>query len=224
METNKKSIIINANTGNGWYPQGSQRLQRSLIHHGAHSDIKIWNDWPNNNYDKSCPYNIKAAAFEEAIKQGYTHILWLDCSVWAIANPMPVWDIINGEGAYFWSSGANCAEVCSDRCLDYYGVTRDEAEKITDCSTSMFGVNLENPQAQAFMDRWLNAAKDGIFKGSRFHDGQSSDPRFKYFRQDQANASLCLHEQGFKVYQPGEYSSYYVPNPPETVVFLMQGL
>lgn len=224
METSKKAIIINANTGTGWYPTGSQRLQRSLVQHGSHADLRIWNEWPNDNYDKSCPYNIKAAAFEEAIKQGYTHILWLDCSVWAIANPMPVWDIINGEGAYFWSSGANAAQTCSDKCLDYFGITRDEAEKITDCSTSMFGFNLENPIAKLMLYKFIQAAKDGIFAGSREHDNQSRDPRFKFHRQDQSAMTCIIRKHGGKIYQPGEYSSYYVPNPPESVVFLMAGL
>ena len=223
MDSTIKACIINAAIGS-WYPVGQKRLVNSLIHHGFNWDILTWTDWPNQNFDTSCNYNVKAAAFEEAINQGYTHILWLDSSVWAIKDPNLIFDIINEQGYYFWSNGYNCAQECSDRCLEYFQITRDEAEKMPVASTSMFGVNLTNPVGMAFMQMWLRSAKDRIFHGSRLHDNQSSDPRFLWHRQDQSAASIILNQLGCYIHPPGLYSSYYEPNLPESVVLTMRGM
>jgi hypothetical protein len=183
-----------------------------------------WKDWPNSNFDKSCNYNVKAAAFQEAIENDFTHILWLDSSVWAVKDPNPIMDIINEEGYYFWANGYNCAQECSDKCLEYFGITRDEAEKMPVASTSMFGVNITNPIGQEFIERWIQSALDGVFYGSRFHDNQSQDPRFLWHRQDQSAASIILNQLGCKIHAPGQYSSYYEPVLPESVLFTMRGM
>jgi len=223
MESNVKACIINAAIGS-WYPKGQQRLHGSLLFHGFNWDILTWTDWPNDNFDKGCNYNVKAAAFEEAIQQGYTHILWLDSSVWAVKDPNPIFDIINEFGYYFWSNGYNCAQECSDKCLEYFGTSRDEAEKMPVASTSMFGVNITNPIGKEFIERFIQSSKDGVFHGSRFHDGQSSDPRFLHHRQDQSAASIILNQLGCKIHAPGEYSCYYSPVMQESVLFTMRGM
>jgi hypothetical protein len=222
MESKIKHCIINASNGNGWYPRGTARLKRSLIEHGFNGDILTWYDWPNDNLDKTTPYNVKVCAFEEAIKLGYTHILWLDCSVWAIGDPNKLFDVINEHGYYFWPSGYNCAQVCSDKCLDYFGVNRDIAEGYSDCSTSMFGVNLDNPIAKEFIERWIKSAYDGAFKGSRNHDNQSKDKRFMFHRQDQSCASIILNQLEMKITPANIYSSYYSPQQNESIIFTMR--
>jgi hypothetical protein len=224
MESNKRACIINAAIG-GWYPRGQQRLKESLNLHGFSYDFLGWNGWPNDNFDKSCPYNIKAAAFEEAIKAGYTHILWLDCSVWAIKDPNPIFDVINEEGYYVGRSGFNCAQCCSDICLNYFGIDRDTAEGYHDCSSGILGVNLEHEQGSEFINRWLQAAKDKVFHGSRFHDNQSQDKRFLFHRQDQSAASIIMGQMGLKMYDPGIYAMYYQDSGiPESVIFLLRGM
>lgn len=220
-----RAVVINACVGEGWYPKGSERLKNSLVHHGWAGDVLQWiNEWPNDNYDKSCPYNVKAAAFEEAINQGYTHILWLDSSVWAIKQIMPIFDIINEDGYYFWKSGYNCAQVCSDKCLEYFKTDRNKAEKYKDSSTSMMGVNMANPQGNEFITRWIQSAKDGVFSGSRFHDGQSQDTRFLFHRQDQSAASMIIGDMNLKMHNPNRYSAYYETHMNDSVILCMQGI
>lgn len=223
MESHIKACVINAAIGS-WYPKGQVRLINSLRHVGFHHDILTWCEWPNNNFDKSCNYNVKAAAFEEALKKGYTHILWLDASVWSIRNPEPIFDIINEQGYYFWKNGYNCAQECSDGCLNYFGVDRDLAETWDIASTSMMGVNITNPVGKEFIERWLQSARDKVFHGSRFHDNQSQDPRFLWHRQDQSAASIILNQLGCKIHEPKEYSMYYEEQVPESVIFQMRGM
>lgn len=222
MESSKKACIINVSIG-GWYPQGQKRLISSLNLHGFNWDLMMWTDWPNDHFSKDCIYNAKAASFEEAIKAGYTHILWLDSSMWAISDPNKMMDIINEKGWYLGTSGFNCAQVCSDACLRYFSVERNTAETYPDSHTGCFGVNLENPTAKKFMDLWIQSAKDYAFHGSREHDNQSKDPRFKFHRQDQACASIIANQLGMEMTQFGKFVSYY-PNDIDKVIFTCRGM
>lgn len=223
MESGVKACIINVAIG-GWYPKGQERLRRSLIHHGFNHDIFMWDEWPNNNFDKSCPYNIKAAALQEAINMGYSHILWLDASVWAVSDPNRIFDIINHEGYYIGNSGYNCAQSCNDKCLKYFGITRDEAEHIPDCASGILGLHLGNPKGREFANRWIKAAKDGAFSGSRNHDNQSNDPRFLFHRQDQSAASLIAHSLGMNLTPFGSVVAYYEKQLDDNTIFTLRGM
>jgi hypothetical protein len=224
MDSNAKAVIINAAIGS-WYPKGQQRLVRSLIHHGFNWDIKTWTDFPNNNFDKSCPYHIKPAALEEVMKEGYTHVLWLDSSVWAISDPNKMFDIINTVGYYLGDSGGyTCAQTCNDSCLAYFGVSRDQAESIPDCASGILGLNLSNPIAKEFATRWIKAGKDGAFKGSREHDNQSKDPRFQFHRQDQSAASLIAHSLGMKLTPFGGPVAYLESQINKETIFTLRGM
>ncbi len=220
MESN---CIVNAAMG-GWYPRGQKRLKESLIHHGFSGDFLPYLGWANSNYDFNCIYNVKAAAIEEAIKSGYTTILWLDCSVWALQNPDNIFDKINDEGVLMLSSGYNAAQTCSDKCLKYFDITRNEAEKIPDVSTGCFGFNYSHPLGKEFVDKWIQSAKDGIFNGSREHDNQSNDKRFLFYRQDQSCASIICGKIGIKLHTYGEYAMYYEPNMNENILFALKGM
>ena len=223
MDSSIKHAIINGSTGDGWYPLGTDRLERSLIYHGFNGDFIKHYNWPNDIYDKSVKYNIKAAIFGE-VPISYTHVLWLDCSVWAIKDPNPIFDVINEKGYYFWSSGYNCAQTCSDKCLKYFNVSRDEAELMTDVSTSMFGINYNHPLGKEFINRWLKSAWDGQFGGSRLHDNQSQDTRFLFHRQDQSCASIIANQLKMEITPPGVLSEYYNESPSKSTIFLMRGI
>jgi hypothetical protein len=224
MDSNIKHCIVNASNGAGWYPLGTKRLKESLIYHGFNGDIITFDNFPNDEYNKQNPYNIKASAITEVLKRKYTHVLWLDCSVWAIRNPNEIFDVINEHGYYFWRSGYNAAQCCSDKCLEYFDISRDEAEKYQDCSTSMFGFNTDNELGKKFIERWLKAAKDNVFDGSRLHDNQSKDKRFLFHRQDQSAATIILNQLELKLTDPGIYSEYYSDNISKSVVFTMRGM
>lgn len=230
MEASVKATVLNAHNGAGWYPVGQKRLVQSLNYFGWNWDIHTFSAFSHNTeYDKTCPYTIKADAFSRLLqyRTDYTQVIWLDCSVFAVRNPNHFADIVNEKGYYFHKSGFNCAQVCSDKCLEYFGITRDQAEKMPDCSTSIFGLNLGNPLAQQFLKRWLQAAKDGIFHGSRLHDNQSKDPRFLFHRQDQACASVILGILGMQLHEPNQYARLDAPddgNYGDGVMFVMRGM
>lgn len=191
-----RTVFISAGI-NLWYSTGAKRFQRTLREVGWTDDIKIFVDeWPNNKFPRDSVYTIKAACFDWAIREGYTTIIWGDASMHAVRNPQPLVDIINTKGYWLGQSGYNAAQTCSDACLNYFGVTRDWAEKIHDCASGLFGVNLDFPIQRSFIEGFVQAGKDGAFHGSRKHANQSSDPRFLFHRQDQSAATILAGKHG----------------------------
>jgi hypothetical protein len=227
MESQNKATLLNAAWGK-WYPTGSDRLKESLVYHGWAHHAHIWKDDPINEwFNPEFPYTIKAAAWSECLKKGYTHLFWADSSVWCVQNPTKIMDIIHDEGGYFWYSGYNLAQTATDKDLEFAGWTRDFAETLPEIASNMFGVNISNPKGQVFSNVFLEAAKAGVFNSSREHNNASNDPRFLFGRQDQVAATIAYHKASFdNARHPEVISSYYEPNKKlnPTVLFVMQGL
>jgi hypothetical protein len=191
--------IINVIIGNKTPKQRSyaakqQRLRVSLEKH-FNGTFLNWTTFPNDNYDKQNPYNAKAAAFEEAIRQGYTQILWVDAPVVALQDVTPIFDRIEKDGYIAIKNNSwNCAQTVNDACLEYFKVSRDDAEKIQEIATGVIGIDVKHPNGKKLIETFIQACKDGAAAGSRIHDNQSQDPRFKFHRQEQSVFSLSAHK------------------------------
>lgn len=225
MESKTKACIISVGIG-GWYAQGIKRLRESLIYHGFAHDVITWSDIlpPFSEPHHENPYSFKIAAFAHAMQLGYTHIIWLDASFWAVRDPYAIFDIISEKGFYLWSSGVNCAQQCNDYCLAYFNVTRDTAEGMKGIASGIVGLNIENPTAKEFLDQWIKACSNGVFKGSRDHANQSQDPRFLFHRQDQSAASIIANKLNMNIDECNEHVMYYRPVMPESIIFTLRGL
>jgi hypothetical protein len=187
--------IINVAIG-GRYPKEQKRLGESLAKH-FQGDFLSWTDFPNDNYNKANPYNTKAAAFEEAMKKGYTQILWVDSPVVALKAVSPIFDSIVKNGYLTMKNGQyNCAQTCSDACLAYFKVSRDQAETFQEHAGGIIGIDTTHPKGKQLIDLFIQACKNGACDGSRKHDGQSKDPRFKFHRQCQSVISLAANTLG----------------------------
>lgn len=191
--------IINVALGKQYHKE-QKRLGISLAKH-FDGDFLQWTVFPNNSYNKANKYNGKAAAFEEAIKRGYKQILWLDCPVFAVKDIKPIFDSIEQNGYLtihnrVGNKEENCAQTCSDACLAYFKVTRDQAEGFKEHAGGVIGIDMTNPKGKQLIETFIQACKDGACDGSRKHDGQSKDPRFKYHRQCQSVISLSANVLG----------------------------
>jgi hypothetical protein len=216
-------VIVNSHTNDAWYPHGAMRLERTLVEQGSTAHHLFLSGFQSDSYDKSCPYNIKADALELAIIKGYRKIIWNDCSHYYTKSPNRIWDIINADGYFFWRSGWNCAQTSTDKQLEYFNISRDEAENIHECSSSIAGFDLDNPIANKVLEMWIQAAKDGLFKGSRNHDiNDSQDPRFLFGRQDQSCLSLIMHKVGATFYD-GSIVAYKEDKDQSEFTILMHG-
>lgn len=222
-----KQVVINAAYGS-WYPKGQKRMIESLRKTGYEGDILTWtNEIINSHHKKEYPYTMKAAAFVEAIKKGYTHILWVDCSVYAIKNITSIFDLIDQKGIYFWKSGWNLAQSSADSDLQWAGIDRDEAEHLHECASGIVGINIEDPKVKLLMSIFFDANNAGVCNTSRFHDNQSKDPRFKFARQDQTAFTIAFHRAGYKnehMFEQGVYSSFPQESYNKSVMLIVQGM
>jgi len=223
--TQNKAVIISAGVG-GWYPAGVRRLERTLNFEGWGGSILTWGDYPPNcPLHDEIPYYFKISAFDEAIRQGYTHILWVDSSFFCVKNPMPMFDIISDQGYYFFSSGYNLAQSVNDTALAAVGLSRDEAETVNEWASGCVGIRIDNPDGKALYERWKGLMDMGLSRGSRLHDNQSSDPRFKFHRQDQSCISLAAWELKLSNTKGLDMVAYKnTPYNPNELIFFIQSL
>ena len=223
--TNNKAVIICAGIG-GWYSAGVRRLERTLNFEGWGGGIITWTKYPINcPTHEEMPYYMKIAAFEEAIRQGYTHILWVDASFFAVNNPMKMFDIINEQGFWFFSSGYNLAQSVNDTALNFVGKTRDEAEQQTEWASGCVGINMENPNGKNLYEKWKFYMDSGLSKGSRLHDNQSADARFLFHRQDQSCLNLAIWDLGLKNDRVEDMVSYKGTGyNSDKIIFFIQSL
>lgn len=224
-----KQVIVNAYIGGAsWYAEGQARLKKSLIDVGYTGDMLFFaNETINELYNKNCPYTIKPAAIEEARKLGYTQILWLDCSVWLHQHPQPIFDIIEKKDYYLIDSGYNGAQTISDNALNIVGIDRDEAEKINEVWSCIFGINVSSTWGNYLLYLFLKYSQIGVFNGSREHGNQSNDERFLFHRQDQSGLTLASYFSNCEDLTPNTLHLAYTGvkyKITKDTIFKMQGL
>lgn len=182
------------NVGIGlWYSSGTERLAGTLRQYGFPGDVITWVDkWPSAEFPREPVYNVKAAAFHEAMRRGYRTIIWGDSSIQALKNTAEFVARVRTDGYWIGQSGYRTSETATDGQLAHFGVSRDWADGVPDCATGLFGVCLDHEKPRQFIEQWVQAGRSGGFSGSRHHARQSKDPRFKFGRQDQSAASIIL--------------------------------
>lgn len=214
MELHKaRPVIICAGIG-AWYAKGVDRLERSLNLHGWAGDVMFWRDIhpPASRAHEEYPYYFKIAAFEWALYRGYTHILWLDSSFWAIRNPMPLFDLIDVKGFFMFRSGYNVAQTVNDAALEALAFSRDQVEPEPEYASGCVGLNFNNPDARHLYTHWKSYMDQGLSRGQRQQNqGESADPRFLHHRQDQSCLSLAMYQLKLSINEP-DYVAYYRPD------------
>lgn len=234
MQDSVKACIVTGfapNTSHGQYSaqspykKGQERLLNSLVHHGFRHDVLAFSDFPNDHYPKDCGYNIKASAIHQARELGYDVILWLDSSVWAIRAIEPLFDYIVNHGWYFHTNGFDLGQTMDNDGLKYFGLTREQAYKMPDLTSSMFGLHLGNPKAEHFLKDWLETARLGMWKTSRFPT-PNHPPDFVGDRQDQSCATALMHKWQMDMIPRGVYSDIANNNGKysDTCIFVMRGM
>ncbi len=139
--------------------------------------------------------------------------MWVDTPVFFVKPLQPVFDKIKEHGYYTLKNwGYNCGQTCSDKSLAYYGVSRDQAEKMQEHASGVIGIDYTNPKGKALLDMFIKGCKEGACDGSRLHDNQSSDPRFLFHRQDQSVLSMSANILGLPPIEEWENKFGYKQN------------
>lgn len=223
MELSSKPCIISVGV-NGAYSFGVDRLERSLYYHGWAGQTMFWKRYPDfcPEHQGDGQYNFKVFAFQEAIKKGYRKILWCDSSLYAIKDPMPVFDYIADHGIFFFKSGYPLSATATDAMLDAMSEKREDLVEVPEFATGCVGIDMDHPKGDAFFDAWKMFMRMGLFGGNRIHEEKDSKhPLFKFSRQDQSAASMVLHHMGIKECgHDKRYVSYYPAEEPSTIFFV----
>jgi hypothetical protein len=175
------------------------------------------------------PYAFKIYAIEEALKKGYTKILWLDSSCYAVKDIQPVFDIIDKEGYFMEWSGHEAGKWTNDRTLEHFEITREEAFEIPMFSAGFTGLDFTNDKAIWFFRKWKQAMLDGMFNGewTNKNKTESQDPRVEGHRHDLCVGSIIAHQLGMKFHSGENLFQYASPiDTPESesIVFYLQGI
>jgi hypothetical protein len=225
-------VIVNVAVSDyySWYRAGQQRLLNSLKQNNNNSnyEFSLSHDSLYGN-----PYSDKIMSIYYAYKRGYKYILYLDCSIRAIKNTEPIWNYIQEKGYYLYKSQEeeNCAVTSNDHCLSCYGVTRDSAENILECSSSVFGISLETDFGQQFIEDIAKSVSNGAVNGIKWPTEEqrlieSADPRFKHHRQDQSVISLVAGKLNLPMEQEGHFVSRWENakiTMNENIIFTLKG-
>ena len=142
---------------------------------------------------KVAPYAFKAYCIEEAIKRGYTHILWCDSPIYATQSLDAVFDYIDKHGYLFFDNiGHGLGKWTSDKCLDYFDISRPDSFKIKMIMACCMGFKYDHP---IILDYILQCKNKTIIAGAwNNHEKQvSRHERCKGHRHDQSIISCLIH-------------------------------
>lgn len=206
--TNK--CIINFATGR--YIKGQDRLRNSLLEVRFDGDLLCWTSEAQIGapLHKDNPYAFKVYCFDEAIRLGYTQIVLVDASVWAVSDVTPIFDHIEREGYIMQEAGQHVGRWTNDKCLDYFGLTREEANKMLMYGNAGFlGLNFETEIANKFFSKWKSSMQAGIFKGD-----------WSNHRHDMVCGSIIANHLDMK-YQSAHYWLNYGTTPRSDKVYLL---
>ena len=176
------------------------------------------------------PYAFKIYAWYEAIRQGYTHILWLDSSCFAIKNTKPIFDKIDQQGYIMQEAGHLAGTWTNDNALAYFGISRDQAMKMPCYGNAGFlGLKINDPWPNHFFTTWAHSMDAGMFKGAWTNEdhSQSPDERCKGHRHDMSCGSIIANDLGMK-YESGQswlqYGGVFDEVLNDSIIIKAQGL
>lgn len=217
-EQSKRCIVSFANE-RGRYLENLLRLKQSLVGKFDGDFLGfVGEDSVGAPLHIENPYAFKIHAIRAAIEVGYTSVLWLDSSCYAIRNLAPVFKSIERDGMIFQEAGHMLGTWSTDSQLEYFGLTRDEAMGIGMIGNAGFlGFDFTNPIASRFFVLWNKAMEQGMFKGS-----------WENSRHDMTCSSALVHLMGLSgmAKKGNEWLQYAAPEDSvlnDTILIKAQG-
>lgn len=208
-----KACIVNYITRNSWHIEGQQRLEESIKRAGFEGDTLLFD---NENFNcvthKRTPYAFKLFCMEEAFKKGYSQVLWLDASFWAIRS---LKDIVNKIIEYKFlvqDSGYPVGQWTSDDCLDRMEINRETAFSLKMFSGGFMGIDFDNVYATTLFKKFLSYAEEGYcFRGSwkNRNNEVSSNKKVLGHRHDMSVGSILMFRAGMKMLPNNTLFNYY---------------
>lgn len=207
-----RRCVVNYSTRQYW--KGQERLSNSLA---GKIDVLLYNEFTLDVPNKD-PYSFKIFAIRKAREQGYEQILWLDASVYSVGSIEPVFNWLTKHVIFMEEAGHYAGTWSPTRVLNYFGITKEEADRMPMFSAGLVGFDFRHEEAKRFFAAWATAMDNGMFAGNHAES-----------RHDMSAGSIIANMAGLvERYSPGgQFFAYIGPGysePKETVVFHLQGL
>lgn len=160
-KSSKNRCIVLFASYNGIYSEKARCLLNELEQQGysGHVLLRI-GGFPNtqNGGLKIChvPYSFKLAFLQEAKALGYKEVLWLDLAMHPLTNLEMMFSEIKRRGYFFTYVGTLQENEPSHRleAAEALGITKQMYSHIPHLSSSMIGLNMEDPKALQLLDNW----------------------------------------------------------------------
>jgi hypothetical protein len=164
------------------------------------------------------PYAFKIYAIEKVREMGFTTILWLDASCYAIKDVKPIFEHLDKHGIFMEAAGHWTGTWTKEAALGYFGITREEAMTMPMFSAGFVGFDFTKDVSIEFFRRWKQAMLDGVFCGS-----------WVDHRHDMTCGSIIACQMGLdKIYSGGgQFLAYrgdgYAEPQDSVVIYLENG-
>lgn len=139
------------------------------------------------------PYQFKPYAIWKAIEMGYDSILWVDSPIVAVKDITPVFEYIEKNGYMFFDNiGHPLGKWTNQKCLDYFGMTREQAMNTKQIMASCMGFSFHsldyilNPVSHLF--DMYKSLSDDLYPGS-----------WTNHRHDQTVLSFLINDYGLDI-------------------------
>ncbi|MFA6087473.1 hypothetical protein [Mucilaginibacter sp.] len=213
-----KKCIVSLATKNSRYVDGLARLSNSLRDNASGIDFLgfIHERSVGAPLHTENNYAFKVYTIQKAIDAGYTEILWLDCSVWAVAPIQPLFDIISEQGYWFEGNGCWLGDYTNDVTLEYYGIDREVAKEIPMIQSGFMGFDTRTVSGSELWNGLKSACELGLFNGD-----------WANHRHDQSCLSAILYSYFVKFNHLPEYVQYaglYDKQSNDSIILRCQGL
>jgi len=224
-----KQALVNYSSKDSWYHKGQERLVDTMKQFGFEGSMYMFQD--NNEFGspshKDNPYGFKIHAIQYALDRGAEIVWWMDSSIFPVKDISPILKIAEEKGYFFEQCGYTAAQWTNDKTLNYFGITRDEAEKIQLFSAGFMVLDFRKELVREFFTRFKNSYEAGMFKGSwtNTDNSESQDVRCMGHRHDLSCASIIAYQLGMTYSPCGTYLSYIgsgYATPKETSIFHLQ--
>ena len=181
-----------------------------------------WTDGlpPGSPPHDQAPYGFKLYAISDALRRGYSSVLWLDAPCVAGRPLDAVFAAIERDGHGFVTGGDRLGNWASDTCLRYFALDRDQAMQMALLNGAFIGLDLEHARSREWFRRILQQCEAGLFKGAALTEHAppevrarnvdkdtgplSDDPRCWGHRHDEAVGSCLAHLLGMEILPTGE--------------------
>ena len=167
------------------------RLVDSLRTQGWTGGLLTWTGRlpPGSPSHETAPYGFKLTAIAEAMKQGFTSVLWLDAPCVAARPLDPVFDLLEKEGHALVSADDRLGNWAGDDCLAAFGISRDQAMSMALFNGAFIGLDLEHARTREWYRRIVQQCEIGLFKGAALTEHAPADVRARNVDKDTGHLS-----------------------------------